>query len=395
MNTTALDAEAVKACFAVGDWLEHASYLGNDPYQLDEFISSGSRLKLVGPILDLMRRTLKPYHAMIPRRLFTAAKPILIAQALSDSLSAEATMPIRSSTRRRVERLFQMLQDVRSPLAENSGWGLPFRWGGAIAHPVNWPTSVSTAMVLHGMLDAIELLDQNQSHASITSGIDFIVHECGYEETSSGICVRYGRGDRRLILNASAVAAAAFVRAGMILRRDDWIDLARRAVCFIISAQNQDGSWYYAQPHLEHPLDPIIDSRHTGYIIESLAAINQVLPDSRVNTAISKGWGYVKSSLIDGNRPRWSPESTWPVDGHDVAQAILTSLAVGDAAMAEAHVSLALRSFYLGEGRFAYKLFENNQRNLTVFIRWSQAPMYKALSKYISSKKSIEVQAFN
>jgi hypothetical protein len=40
--------------------------------------------------------------------------------------------------------------------------------------------------------------------------------------------------------------------------------------------------------------------------------------------------------------------------------------------------------FYAGDGKFRYKAFENGDSNNAVFIRWTQAPMYKAMVRYLA-----------
>jgi hypothetical protein len=86
--------------------------------------------------------------------------------------------------------------------------------------------------------------------------------------------------------------------------------------------------------------------------------------------------------LLDGDAPRWSPEETYPVDAHDVAQAIQTSLALNKSDWADRHVRYALENLYLGEGLFCYKHFADGTNHPANFIRWTQAPMYKALAVY-------------
>lgn len=379
-------AEILEVCLATGNWLERADYRGNDPYQLDHFMARASGTRISRSAVAFFRRLLKPYHALIPKRLFTVAKPILIPQALADSLSAEACLPDGRPNARRIGRLFDLIVEAKSPLASNMGWGLPFRWGGSETHPAHWPVTVATTIVLRAIMDAGGLLDRGIVADVVNSGIRFMIEEIGYEDSAEGICIRYGPGDTRLILNASALAAAVLARAGAEFGRQDWVDLARRAVDFIASHQNGDGSWHYSPAHRGHPLNPTIDSRHTGYIIESLVVANRYLNDARVDAAVSAGWSYVKSNLIEDDRPRWSPETTWPVDCHDLAQGILTALAVKDMKVADRHVALALDTFYLGDGRFAFKLFESGQLNEAVFIRWSQAPMYRALAAYLGEQ---------
>src|SRR5262245_45775963 len=191
----------------LGDWLEACDYAGNDPYQLDHLITSASQRPVIGPAVNALRQLLKPYHAFIPKRLFASSPAIVMAQVLGDVLSAEAHCPHGEISARRARRLFELIDGHRSPLVQSYGWGLPFSWGGAARHPPHWPTTITTAIVLDGLLDAIDLLDREKVVWFVASGMTFLLEECGFEATQAGLCLRYGPGDTRLILNASAAGA--------------------------------------------------------------------------------------------------------------------------------------------------------------------------------------------
>ncbi|WOH48818.1 hypothetical protein [Bradyrhizobium sp. sBnM-33] len=374
--------EIYHAIAALGEWLETADYRGNDPYQLDSVITQAAGRPIIGPLVGFARKVLKPYHGLIPRRVFSAAKPILIPQALGDALSGEGFREPDEPARRRARRLFTLIGETRSPLARNDAWGLPFPWGGADRHPPHWPTAISTTFVVNGLLDALHLLDRAAAIARLESALRFLLEECGVEETDAGPCVRFGPGDNRLILNVSAAAAAVMVRIGELLGRDELLDFAHRALRLVAHHQNPNGSWYYAPAHGSHALDTIIDSRHTGYILEGLVVGNARFRDPVLEAAIEAGWNYVETTLLDDEMPRWSPQQTWPVDSHDVAQSILTALSLGKIKLADRHVVFAMRRFHRGGGLFRYKLFEDGRSNDAVFVRWTQAPMYKALARY-------------
>lgn len=369
---------------ALGSWLERNDYAGNDPYQLDNIISQVGDRPILGPLMHFARRMLKPYHALIPRHLFHAGPTIVMPQALGDCLAGEALQPGSATSRRRADRLLSLLESSRSPLARNAAWGLPFNWGGIEKHPKHWPLTITSTIVLTGLLDALHLLDRNRVLELVESGTRFMVEEAGVIELPEGACIYYGPGDTRLILNASVAAAGMLARAGTVLDRGDLVALAVRAASLAVSHQNPDGSWYFAPAFRDHPVDTIIDSRHTGYILEGLIAVNATVGDHRIADAIERGWGYMQARLIDGDKPRWSPEHTWPIDSHDVAQGILTALAYGDKDLARRHMAFAMDRFYAGEGKFRYKAFENGNNNDAIFIRWTQAPMYKAISKYLA-----------
>lgn len=378
-------AKAEAAYHATGQWLEAAGYAGNDPYQLDNVFSQAGGRRLIGPVLGFARKILKPYHALIPKRMFAMAPAIRIPQALGDAISGEGMMPESPAARRRAEAIFQLIRQTRSPLAKNDGWGLPFVWGGAEPHPRHWPTTISTTIVLGGILDAIDLLERDAVLAMGESAVRFLLDECGVAQLPEGDCIFFGPGDRRLILNVSAAAAGVIARLGMILGREDLLALSGRCAALVCHHQNPDGSWFYAPAYDGAPVDMIIDSRHTGYILEGLASVRDVCGDAdgSIQRALDRGWAYVKASLLDGDLPRWSPTETWPVDAHDMAQAIMTALTLGERELAERHVVVALDRFYLGQGMFRYKAFAQGGGNDAVFIRWSQAPMFRALGKFL------------
>lgn len=381
-------SRVVQVADELGHWLEQCDYAGNDPYQLDHMISRVGGRPLIGPVMGFARKVLKPYHAFIPKRLFQASTPILMAQALGDALSGEGHAPPGDLPRRRAARLFALIKQTRSPLARNAGWGLPFFWGGSDKHPPHWPTAITTTIVLEALLDARHLLASTEVLGLVESGIRFLLEECGVVELPEGDCILYGPGDTRLILNQSAAAAGLIARAGALLGRDDLVAQAGRAALLVAHHQNKNGSWYFAPAHAGHPVDTIIDSRHTGYIIEGLSSVEAVLPQTEVAAAIERGWAYNVEHLVDAGKPRWSPAATWPIDAHDVAQSILTALAHGDQDLAAAHVGFALDRFYIGGGVFRYKAFENGNGNDAVFIRWTQAPMYKALRRYAAESQA-------
>ncbi|MEM7302337.1 MAG: prenyltransferase/squalene oxidase repeat-containing protein [Pseudomonadota bacterium] len=306
----------------------------------------------------------------------------MIPQALGDALSGEGYRSPDDLARKRARGLFQNLLSSRSPLSQNTAWGLPFAWGGTKATPPHWPTTITTSTVLSGILDAWHLLDEKDVLPEVESAIRFVFDDCGILETDQGPCILYGPGDTRPILNASAFAAGVFARVGEFLGRDDLMNFAQDALLTIVRYQNDDGSWYYAPPHGEHALDDIIDNRHTGYVLEGLAEGNNLLKNEEIASSIERGWRYLEENLIDDGKPRWSPEQTWPIDSSDVSQSILTAVSVNKMEFAGEFANFALDKFYMGDGRFRYKVFEDGRSNDSVFIRWTQAPMYKALSKF-------------
>jgi hypothetical protein len=155
-------------------------------------------------------------------------------------------------------------------------------------------------------------------------------------------------------------------------------------VRFIARTQNPDGSWYYVPAYAGEPADTIIDNRHTGYLLEALATIERIYPSEEARTSIDRGWRYMERMLVDNDLPRWAPDQTWPVDSHDVAQMIATTVSLNRLDLAEQFVRTALDRFHLGGGRFAYKIFANGRSNKAEFIRWTEAPFYRSFAMFVA-----------
>jgi hypothetical protein len=378
MQWSAID----KMLQAAGDALEASGYHGKDPYQLDHVMTKASGNRLLRPLIGAARKALKPFHTLIPRRLFELSKDVVIPQALGDALSAESHRKDRQIAAHRAATIVDLLDASRTGSGECYGWGLPFAWGGAEPHPPHWPTIITTAIIVDGLLDALPLLGEEVVKPRVAAALRFMVETCGYEETPHGICLRYCPGDTRLILNINAAGAWALARGAELLGLDDYLDLARRAMALVVHHQNADGSWDYAPEHKEHKRDTIIDSRHTGYILASLAGFARRYPDAAIDVAIARGWEYNITTLMDGDAPRCSPSETYPIDSHDVAQAIQTALALGKPDWADRHAAYAMRELYRGDGLFCYKRFADGTTHKANFIRWTQAPMYRAFAIY-------------
>ncbi len=385
--SAAVIAKVEEIAASLGARLALQGYAGRDPYQLD---GVATRIGQVGPLGSLVRHTraaLKPLHPFVPNWVFAQARRVLMAQALGDILHAEGLLAGQDAPVR-VPAIVGLLDGIASPYSKNLAWGLPFAWAEKQARPAGWPAAVTTGKVISGLLASTRFLNRSEVAGRVRRAARFLTEECGMRDFGAdGSLIRYRPGDETLIVNGSAVAAKSLAEVDTFLGEPEHEPLIRACARFIARTQNPDGSWHYAPAYAGEPADTIIDNRHTGYVIEGLATIQQMYPSDDVRNAIERGWGYVEKNLIDGNLPRWGPDQTWPIDSHDVAQLIVTALSLNRPDLAERFVRTAIEYFYLGEGRFAYKLFANGRRNETAFIRWTEAPFYRALGLFVAGRR--------
>jgi len=95
---------------------------------------------------------------------------------------------------------------------------------------------------------------------------------------------------------------------------------------------------------------------------------------------------YYKNNLFEDYIPKWAPDQTYPVDIHDVAQSIITFTDVGDMTFARKIIDFSFTQMFNGKDEFYYKLSRSGKVNKTAFIRWGQAWMFIALSKYLEKR---------
>ena len=376
------------------NWMVARDFRGIDPYLLD------AKLNLVGvgsflrPLMRRVRAVLKPLHSLIPPQVFSAAAPVFMPKVAGLSLAGLAGLAPRlvsGAYRADIESLVERLLATRSRKARNLCWGHPFTWGATIRFEADTPSIPVTAIIGHGLLDVQTRLRLPDLDAHLESVACYILDENGRKAFDDSVCFYYAPDNADLTYNTSIIAATYLLRLGRHLGVDTYDAIAFQALRFVLQGQNADGSWYYTDPRGDTALDKTIDGRHTGFILEHLVvALNCIKLDSPLaaplRQGLTRGTDFYLNMLMDGCVPRWEPGGTYPVDVKDVAQAIITLSAVGHLALARQCLDFAYEHFFDGTDAFWYKLHKNGLVNKTVFVRWSQAWMFKAIGCLVSAE---------
>lgn len=393
-KTDLLGATDMDVALKVLEWIVSRDFQGIDPYLLDAKLNSVGSGSLLRPVMKKVRSALKPFHPFIPRRVFTSATPVLMPKVLGLSLSGIAGLSSQwepNAYQSTIDLTVSKLLAARSEKSKHLSWGHPFSWGSAVRYEPDTPSIPVTGLVGHGLMDIVEAGRATGHKENLESIADYITTENGFKDFGSSICFYYAPSNLDLTYNTSILAASYLVRLDGHFNSNAYSDLAARAVRFVIEGQNPDGSWYYTDPRGDTPLDKTIDGRHSGFILEHLARILPHLhPDdqlaAQVREALAKGTEYYLTRMMDGAIPRWDPESTYPVDVKDVAQATITLSVLGRLDQARETLDFAYKHFFDGTGAFWYKLHKGGSVNKTVFIRWSQAWMLKAIGTLIAAE---------
>lgn len=370
-------AHCLEICENLRRWFQRHEYRGVDPYQLDDKVFKYQRI----PFIRQIRSFLRPLHAVIPPQIFSRLPPILIPKALGLIISGNSLLYRVQSKTEYIEEnytLLELLEETRSPGYRHRCWGLPFEWGSNPRYPPHLPFAIVTSIIGHSLLDFYEVTKDDRIIEIAKDSARYLILENGYEDFGDSLCLYYSPVDQWLIHNANFMGASFLIRLSQFTGDQQALEFAIKAIRFGLADQNEDGSWHYFQG------EGRVDNRHTGFVLEALRIANEALEDPSVEEALAKGWRYYRQTFFDGVIPRWSPESTHPVDIHDVAQAIITSVLMDDLDFAGQIVAWALEHFFDGQDQFYYKLLSDGWANQTVFLRWNQAWMYKALSLFVA-----------
>lgn len=363
-------------------WFIKNEYKGYDPYQIDE---KASGLINKFPILKSVRKTLKPLHVFLPKTAFSSLPKIYHPKAIGLIIGGNAFLYKKTGQANILNentKLLMLLNELKNKNYKYNTWGSPFEWGTKPRYPINTPAIPIVCPIGNALLDYYEICgDKRVLEMAVSIGLH-IVKENGFKEVDKNkICLYYSPVDKIEVYNTNAIATRFLFRLNQYQNNQEQIIIAKKICNFIIDGQNEDGSWYYSTT------STIIDNRHTGYILESFKNILTIWSDNNLMQSYQNGLNFYYKKLINENLPRWSPEKTYPIDIHDIAQSIITYTTIEEFEKAEFIADFAIQNMSNNIDEFYFKIFKNNKVNKNVFIRWGQAWMYYAITKLINYKK--------
>lgn len=289
----------------------------------------------------------------------------------------------REEYRERMRFCLDWLQDNRSKNYKGYCWGNHFDYqarNGRI--PKGIPTVVWTGLIGHAFLDAFESL-QDGTDLDVAAGIcRFITEELGWVEFKEGYCIKYHPlAQSADIHNSNVIGASLLARAGYHLQNKDYREIAKKAVQFTVNHQLKDGGWYYGVLPKNH----WVDSFHTGYVLESIAAYSNYSSDTSFDESLNKGFKYFVETFFgpDGT-PRYYDYKTSPLDIQCASQGIQTLVSLRHLHPESLSMAIKVSEWTLvnmqdKDGHFYYRKYPFIT-NKTPTLHWGQATMFAALA---------------
>ena len=379
-----LRPEAASVLARLERWGASRAWIGPDPYE-----GLNSQLGRLAPS-RLPRQAVTQLYKNLP---FAPPWPLRAphrpnSKALALALSGYASPAGRKlpGAGEHLERLPRQLGDMN--VVENSaGWGYPFDVQTRnIRYSASSPNAIATCFVVGALIDEYRVSQREASRSLALAARPFLMSLLR-ESAEGGPFFGYIPGPAPLVHNANLLVCGTLARLHALEANDTARAAVEAAVGTTLSLTRPNGLW----PYGELPNYSWIDNFHTAYTLEGLAWV-------------SAAYGIGGESLTRGVRAwqerfigpdgwaRYYPQRRYQLETHCCASAIdligtLDSIGSDadrrDVALSIAHT--AIRELWIAEeGRFAFRRTARGLNNRE-FMRWTNAPMFRALAKLEST----------
>lgn len=289
------------------------------------------------------------------------------------------------------ESLYRTLDTLRSNEYSGAGWGYNFPWQArAFYVPPFKPNTIVSVFVGNALLDLFEYTHEQNYLDQALQIADFFFGNLVLNEDADSLCFGYIPGESAVVHNVNFLAASFLSRLYSLTTHDEYKEKARKSVRFSVKAQRDDGAWVYgAEAHHQW-----VDNFHTGFNLTAINAYQTFCQDDQFEDAIVKGVDYhLRNHFTDDALPKYTDQSTYPLDIHCFSQAILTFINLKQ--YVDDHRELifnilnyTLNNMYDFEGHYFYFRRYRFFTNKISYIRWGQAWMFYALTKFLNNASS-------
>jgi len=378
-------------------WISNSGWVGYDPF--DGLSAPGfSRLTFR---VQILRIALQQTVRRFPLNL----RPILgiTKKHSTKAMGYFATSYLRLHKLTGRQDYLEKAKFCLSDLHRNHSQGYAgYAWGNAFDYQSRGgynregvPTVVWTSFIGHGIVDAYELLGDQNNLEVARSACEFILRDLTSSETEdqSFAPIGYLPHDRSSIHNSNMLGASLLARVHKHTGESELIEVSRRAVKHTMDHQREDVSWYYGEGLRWR----WVDGYHTGFVLDALHWYMESTDDSQYQNHLQRGMDYYRQRLFAGVMPKHYNSNTYPIDIQAVAQAIQTFALIpnkhgGNLAWAEEIANWAIQHMQDPAGYFYFRR-HRLMTNKTPVLHWGQSTMLAALTLLLQRRQAVEVQA--
>lgn len=286
--------------------------------------------------------------------------------------------------RRRAEACFDWLVANPSPGYGHCCWGNHFAFstrGGTM--PRFTPTIVWSSLIGLAFVEAYEVLG-DWRYLDVAASTAEWVKTLPRERTAHGTCLSYVPRTQSSIHNSNMLGAALLARVALHTDDEQAFELAKDAMTYSCTRQNDDGGWYYGEAAKYH----WIDNFHTGYNLDCLKRYMDSSGDRTFEPNLRKGFEYYKLHFFEADgTPKYYHNRRYPIDIQCAAQSIDTFsyFADDDPSSLDLAAKVArwtIEHMQAPDGHFYYRDL-GWKKVKTPMFHWGQGTMFKALANLL------------
>ncbi len=193
----------------------------------------------------------------------------------------------------------EVLKDTRCPGYSHSCWGYPFNW--ETIRGTIWAGTplITTVPYVYEAFKQVWEIDQSEEWREImrsTAEHALLDYKDFPTSEKASTCSYTPDPEQSVaVVNANAYRAFLLTSAARDFSDEKYWNVAERNLQFVLEAQNEDGSWYYAKDGKR----TFIDHFHTCFVMKALAKIELLTGHPGCTEAIKRGVGYYTANLFD------------------------------------------------------------------------------------------------
>lgn len=277
--------------------------------------------------------------------------------------------------------------------ASGIGWGYPYVWVTERAvYPEGTPFITVTPYCFYALIGMYEITGEKKYLTASKKAAQYAAYDLNETKISDfEIAASYSPIDTGSVINANAYRAAMLLKAYELFDIPEYKEKAELNINFVISNQNEDGSWFYSPESL------FIDNFHTCFVLKNLYKSYLICKDDKVLHSVKKGYEYYRKFLFrDDNTPIHFARIRYPkfrkIEMYDYAEGISLGVLLkddidGSLEFAQLMAEDLIDEFQLNEGYFVTRVSTLGTKNKIPYLRWPQAQIFYAFSNFLCLAK--------
>jgi hypothetical protein len=394
-----IPSDILKSALKLDSWLTQNGWQGYDPYDIKavpwvlELTEKGNNSKFWAFFRELVfeffytfpvfsRNLLKIDREINPKAMGLFSAGYLDLYKITDD----------KAFLEKSQFCLDWLMNNRIKINGGTGWGYPFEWQSGQRIPRNTPNGIVTTAAGDAFWNFYQYTNDKKYLDECIQICKFLVSLPVDKIDAERICFSYTPVFMNHVHNLNLFVAEFLIKTGMTVNNPDWIESGIKAVNYTVSSQLENGLFDYNGP--PEPAQKHYDNYHTGFVLRMLHSLDKLIERENLKLALKKGYDCYITSFFEGETiPKLTPNKKYRIDIHSCAESILCLSTLSDIfpeAIQKAGKVLnwSIEKLQDNTGYFYFGILKSRLtgikfRSKMPYLRWGQAWMLRAISKYL------------